>query len=175
MKAFLTLVFVTLSSLTVNAQSNDPLEKESLKGLSGLGVLVNVIEDSPNLERDGLTKDQIQTDVELRLRRARMPVLTVEEVKELPRRPILLVTLIANRSDALSKLLGENFYSFSIQIDCKQAARLNGMLNGRVLLVTTWSNGAVGMTSRRNIRSIRDSISDYVDKFLNDYLAANPK
>ena len=167
------------SSLFANgfsyAQSNDPLEKESLKGLSGVYVFLNLTEDSPSLEKDGLTETQIRTDVEIRLRKAGIRVLTIEEAKELPRRPVLSVALLASRSEALTKVLGENIYAFTIQIDFKQTATLYHSTDNKVFLVTTWSNSAVGMTTKRNVRTIREGIGDYVDKFINDYLTVNPK
>src|SRR6266568_935609 len=83
--------------------------------------------------------------------------------------------LLASQSEPLTKLLGEHVYSFSIQVDFKQTATLYRSTENKVFLVTTWSDSAVGMTSKRNIRTIREGIGDYVDKFINDYLAANPK
>ena len=44
------------------------LDDATLKGITTLKVLVESM--SPDVERDGLTKDQIQTDVEARLRHA---------------------------------------------------------------------------------------------------------
>jgi hypothetical protein len=102
-------------------------------------------------------------------------VLTLEEIKDLPRRPVLFVALLASKNEALSKVLGESLYSFSIHVVFKQTGRLYQSSDNKVFLVTTWSDSAVGMTSKRNIRTIRDGIGDYVDRFINDYLAANPK
>jgi len=102
-------------------------------------------------------------------------VLTIDEAKELPRRPVLSVTLLASKNEALTKVFGESIYAFTIQIDFKQTATLYHSTDNKVFLVTTWSNSAVGMTTKRNVRTIREAIGDYVDKFINDYLAANPR
>jgi hypothetical protein len=169
------VILLLFANFPVFPQSNDPLEKESLRGLSGVNVFLNVTEDSPSLEKDGLTNTQIRTDVEIRLRKAGVRVLTIEEVRQLPRRPVLSVTLLASKSEALTKLLGENVYAFTIQIDFKQTATLYHSTNNQIFLVTTWSDSAVGMTTKRNVRTIREGIGDYVDKFINDYLTVNPK
>ena len=76
------MVLVAVATGYSRAQSNDPLERETLKGLSGVNVFVNLTEDRPSLESDGLTKSQIQTDIEIRLRKAGIRVLTLEETKE---------------------------------------------------------------------------------------------
>jgi hypothetical protein len=171
----LTIGCILFIPLCGYGQSNDPIERESLKGLTGVWVFVNVTEESPSLERDGLTKSQIQTDVEIRLRKAGVKVLTLEELKQLRRRPALVIHVLASKNEALSKVLGENIYAFTIQVDVKHTARLLDSTNNEILLVTTWSDTAVGMTTKRNIRTIREGVGDYVDKFINDYLAANPR
>ena len=176
MKRILLVVMLLLfARVCVFAQSNDPLERETLKGLSGVYVFINLTEGSPSLEKDGLTESQIQTDLEIRLRKAGIRVLTVEEAKDLPRRPALSVALLASKNEALTKIIGENVYAFAIQVEFKQTGTLYHSTDNKVFLVTTWSDSAVGMTTKRNIRTIREGIGDHVDKFTNDYLAANPK
>ena len=152
------LALLLLHNANVIAQSNDPLERETLKDLSGVNVIVNITEESPSLEKDGLTQSQIQTDIEIRLRKAGIRVLTIEEAKESPRRPLLFIALLASKSDALSKVLGENLYSFSIQVEFKQTGTLYRSTDNKVFLITTWSDSAVVMTSKRNIRTIREGI-----------------
>lgn len=174
-KALLAVGCILLIPLCVYGQSNDPLERESLRGLSGIHVYINISEGSPNLDRDGLTKSQIQTDIEIRLRKAGIKVLSLEELKQLPRRPTLVIQILASKNDALSKALEENIYSFSIQVDCKQTATLFDSTNNKVYLVTTWSYSGVGMAPKRHLRTIREGVGDYVDRFINDFLAANPK
>src|SRR5688572_26765777 len=131
-RIFFVLTLLLFANVAVFAQSNDPIEKETLKGLSGVYVFLNLSEDSASLEKDGLTETQIRTDVEIRLRKAGIRVLTIEEAKELARRPALSVTLLASKSEALTKLLGENLYSFSIQVEFKQAATLYHSTDNKV-------------------------------------------
>jgi hypothetical protein len=81
-RMFFVVVLVLLAHISLFAQSNDPVEKESLKGLSGVYVFLNLSDQT-----------QIRTDVEIRLRKAGIRVLTIEEAKELARRPALEINL----------------------------------------------------------------------------------
>src|SRR4030042_2259715 len=53
---------------------------KALRGIKGLLVVVEKI--NPEIEKDGLTENQNQTDVELKLRMAGLNVLTSEERKK---------------------------------------------------------------------------------------------
>lgn len=65
-RIFFVVMLLLFAKISIFPQSNDPVEKESLKGLSGVHVYLNLTEDSPSLEKDGLTETQIRTDVEIR-------------------------------------------------------------------------------------------------------------
>jgi len=64
-------------------------EQKVLVGLKGVFVFVESTQ--PEQPRVGLTKDQIRTDVELRLRKAGVRVLTEEERLQMPGMPYLFV------------------------------------------------------------------------------------
>src|ERR1051325_9720100 len=51
--------------------------RELLRGLQGVYVEIESLD--PDAEKDGLTKDRLQTDVELRLRQADIQVLTKKQ------------------------------------------------------------------------------------------------
>ena len=40
---------------------------------------------------------------------------------------------------------------------------------------TTWDDGMLGIVNAEGLERIRQVVSDLTDRFLNDYLAANPK
>ena len=58
------------------------MDRKSLRGLKGIAVVVEALQ--PEAERDGLTKSQIKTDIELKLRQAGIHVLTTEESFKTP-------------------------------------------------------------------------------------------
>src|SRR2546425_12694340 len=64
--------------------------RATLRGLSGVGVIIENLPD-PEVERAGLTRQQLQTDVELQLRQAGITVLTWEETPKTPGAPSLYV------------------------------------------------------------------------------------
>jgi hypothetical protein len=61
-------------------------------------------------------------------------------------------------------------YSISVQL-----AEFVVLARGFNVLGMIWQESAVGAVETGNIRIIREYLGDYVDKFINDYLAANPK
>src|SRR2546430_1281063 len=64
------------------ALSAERLQRETLKGLSGVGVLVENLR--ADVEAEGLRKADILTDVELRLRKNGIKVLTGTEQSKAP-------------------------------------------------------------------------------------------
>src|SRR2546426_12349826 len=63
--------------------------RATLRGLQGVYVLIEDL--PPESERDGLTMQQLQTDVEEQLRYAGIPVLTKDQAFRLPGAPYLYV------------------------------------------------------------------------------------
>ena len=72
---------------------DDEYARATLRGLGGVQVLV--AEFRSDLEHAGLPRQQLQTDIEGRLRRAGIRVLAPEERPLLPRAPYLYVSVVA--------------------------------------------------------------------------------
>src|SRR6267142_2489852 len=66
---------------------------ESLTGLQGIAVMILPL--NPDAERDGLKSDQIQTDVEMKLRKAGINILTDREIMKSRNYPFLNVKVKA--------------------------------------------------------------------------------
>ena len=137
-------------------------ERESLRGLNGVYIFIDDL--SPNLERAGLSKNQIQTDVELKLRLAGIKVLTREEWKKEKGVPYISVVI-----DASPQRQKEPFPVF-IMVRLQQGVRL--YRNSLLMHTATWEVLSNGVLSKENIRA---GVKDLVDKFINDYLSVNPK
>lgn len=134
---------------------------KTLQGFNTLKVLVESL--NPEMERLGLTGEQIQTDVEIKLRKTGFNVKGKDEIF------FPFIYLYINL---------QSFHSDSGSV----AYHLETSLNQEVLLdrnktvdtlASTWSTGEIGAVGQGKVRQLRDGISDQVDKFINNWLKAN--
>jgi hypothetical protein len=139
-------------------------EQKVLVGLKGVHVLVE--EMNPKAERLGLNKPKIKTDVELRLRKAGIRVLTEKEQFEMPGGPALYVNINSYFPPNIA------IVAFSIDIELMEWVTL---ASGFKALGAIWRTRPVGIGRKDEMKEIRGFIGDAVDRFINDYLAANPK
>lgn len=136
-----------------------------MEGLPGVYVLVEGIDE--NVKDTGITTDSIQTKVELRLRSLGIKVLSRAEHFNISGRPYLYVNVNA--------MVSSGSCSYNISVELHEDVRLvrNGAL---VIGATTWGSGGVGIGSTSGAAEfISEKVLENVDKFANDYLAANPK
>src|SRR5207249_6328300 len=162
--AVLALLSATVVSRLVGQGDNESTRK-TLAGLTGLYVSVEHIPDE--MQRDGLDTTQIQTDVELKLRQAGITVLTRQEWLSTAAAPFLYVNVQAIKNS--------NLYAFSVDVQLRQRVTL--VHDPAVLiLATTWSaTGVIGTVGSKKLSSLRETVRDLTDQFINAYLAANPK
>jgi hypothetical protein len=135
-----------------------PAERASLNGITAIWV---VVEDmNPEAERDGLTKAQLQTDVELRLRKAGIRVASSQEEGKGS-----VLYLYVNTTKHSSGLYAYN-------TDHKFGQRVILARNQNLaLFAMTWSAlGKLGLVGAKWLRDVRDDVADCVDQFINDYL-----
>jgi hypothetical protein len=139
---------------------------ESQETLCGLkGVMVFVEEIDSDVEKNGLTKNLIQKEVESRLRHADIPVLTREEAHDTPGKPYLYLNLTTHNT-------GIDLYSYSIRIEFNQDVSLIREPSIRTS-ATTWIANVVGIAGARNLPAVTEDVRQLTDKFIHDYLAAN--
>jgi hypothetical protein len=114
-----------------------------------------------------LSERQIQTDIELRLRRNGIRLLSEEEWLKSPGSPYLYLNL--------DVLLNERtgVFSYSYRLELNQTVLLERDSQFR-MLSTTWQKTNMGYAGSTVAASaIREAIGDTVDRFCNDFLAAN--
>jgi len=141
--------------------------RESLKGLMEFSVVVEDVETETTSR--GAGSKQLQTDTELKLRKAGIKILPTEKEWLLsPRRATLHITLTVIPGDGAAIGL----YAWSVDVEVSQEVFLPG---NRSLLATTWNVGHTGYVGKDFLIQMRAKVSDLTDQFLNDYLAANRK
>jgi ABC-type maltose transport system permease subunit len=157
----LVMVF-SLAGMSSSAFASDlKPDRESLKNLKG--VYVNVQDVMRALEQEGLSKDQIRTDIELKLRAAGIKVLTHKEHHNEKGAPFLHVYL-----NTISTKQGAFIYSIFFGM----LEEVSLVRNNIIIDAITWSMSGMGYGY---IEGIRAQINKRVDEFINAYLSVNPK
>lgn len=155
---------------TARGQADSQRTCATLCGLKGVCVFVDVQGVTPEAEQVGFTRHRIQTDVELRLRRSRIRATSPDDAIQ----PIGVAALNVTVMILKRSLLDVDSYVYRIDVELHQAVRL--VRDPEIVApAQTWqATPTVGIVGKARIRSIRESVDDAVDEFINAYLAVNP-
>ena len=173
MRIYVFLVFVLLVAVSAPfscCQVPQKFQQDSLGGLIGVTVTVNPFE--PSLDGTSLTQDLVQTDAELRLRKAGISVVDSKQFgKQFGNVAILFIGVNLMKLDPIDKTI------YAINMSVVQPAKLLRISTNTPpkLYAMTWKDDVLGHVNNDKLSVIRQSIGDEVDKFANDFLAANPK
>lgn len=137
-------------------------QPEVLKGLEAVRLEVERIK--PEIERDGLFRDTLQSDMELKLRMAGIRVLSEEEAQKKPETPILYLNV-----DALKCSLGYVYNIGLYLIEQGTLARKPMKASGIFLRIPE----QLGIASR--LSEIREAVDDSLDEFIKTWNASNSK
>ncbi len=172
MKEWLKVMIVMLSALNLTLSSplfaiNGVSNRATFRGLKGVGVLVEKL--PPEVEQEGFKRDQIQMEVESKLRTAGIKILTKEEAFNTPGEPFLYININVNIAKTESDI-----YPYSIDLLLIQKVSLvrDPKLTSYAI---TWSTGGVGSIAKPILSQLAESIEKMVDIFIKAYLAENPK
>jgi hypothetical protein len=136
----------------------------SLQGLTG--VLIRVELNEP-LISDGLSKNQIKSDVDAQLRNAGIQVFTEKQWRSAEGHPQLYVEVNGSKVEDNWK-----FYTFAVNIHLMQDVYI--VRNNQTFLhqASTWFKGATGFGY---IIDIRSHVKAMVEDFSSVFLSANQK
>jgi hypothetical protein len=142
-------------------------KRDTLRGLKDISVLVEYLPD--DIEREGLTREHLQRDIEARLRQAGLHVLTISEVANSPGAPYLYVALYPIASPSA------NINAYAVALTVKQLVQLSRN-PATELFATTWE-GPIHFSSLADSRvlDLRSRIFDAVGRFIVDYRDVNSK
>lgn len=144
-----------------------PVKVQSLVGIKGIYVLVEALHEPA--KSVGLTDEQLQMDIELKLRLAGIKVNSHMEWLASKDKTFIYVNINAN-SNSINPSI-----SYCISVKLNQTVTLvrspYAMVQGVV-----WDRGSVGKQPKSRFKAAaRRSVNDFMDEFINDYLTANPK
>jgi hypothetical protein len=145
---------------TAGAQDG-PRSRQSLRGLASLEVGVGVSADREDEKRT--LQAQIQTDVELRLRQNSIPVDAGSDAR-------LYVRVSAMPICFRDSVPAGHAYTVTVEVDQPVI-----LASGVTTRADTWTTGPLLGISGSLSRTVRDTVRDQVDRFINAYLAANQK
>jgi hypothetical protein len=141
----------------------------SLRGLKGVGVVVEEL--TPDAKRGGLLEEQLRMSVEWRLRKAGIIVLSGSDLHRVPGVPHLSISVAALQGKGRLAPL----FVYSAKVELKQSVTLvrDHSLN---VSTATWVLSGVSMIGSSRFRAgVHERVASYVDRFIRDYLAVNPK
>jgi hypothetical protein len=134
---------------------------KQLEGIDTLRIIVEFLpSDFSNL---GLSESLIRTDLELKLRLAKIPI-----------------TYGLNSTHIYLQVSGHKLENpniiasiYDITFRVKEEATLSR--NKKFAFAEIWENGYIGISPNNELSTnVRNRIKDIMDMFLNDYLKANP-
>jgi hypothetical protein len=91
--------------------------------------------------------------------------------------PVLDLNLGEAYLDIFLQLIpaSDGLWPYTIKVEVFQEVALVREPSIVVPLAVTWSVGSYGRARKQEVRNLRDNVKDLVDKFINAYLAVNPK
>ncbi len=151
-----------------DAESVPSVQESRLNSLKGLAAVYLVIEPLQAGAREaGLTTGQLRTDVELRLRRAKISVYTEEEGRKQPGNPYLYLNVNYIKSE-------KGFCAFTVRLALIQNVFVQ-RVPSQLVRATTWSVSLTGHATGTGVATIREGARDFADRFCNDYLKVNQR
>jgi hypothetical protein len=146
---------------------DDGLTRSSLRGLKQISTFVQPIESE--LTELGLTENQIQTALDLKVRMAGIRILPEAEVENIPGCPVLTVFTSAYKPQR------EDYAIYAISLGLTQTILLTRE-QAIESVGLTWGCGPIlGILGEGQTEHLRNKIKDLADNFVFAYLSVNPK
>jgi hypothetical protein len=141
-----------------------PYERESLRGLPGVVVVIEAI--TPEAQAEGLSEEAIQAAVELILESSGIRILIESDALKVFSHPWLYV--VPN----IGKAGPYYYYNVSLRL-IQEVSSVHGRQNK--LAATTWEGNTAGIVANNDLRAaILEVIERWTKAFANDFLAVNP-
>jgi hypothetical protein len=152
-----------LAGLNADAELQQADTKESLRGLDGIYVVVQMVDAQP----DGITTNSLMQLVTTALADAGIPTNPVP--KKFNGDANLSITVDAVKDAQL------DMYLFTVEVAVTQDVQLTRQPHSKWSSAQTWRRTLQGFTSPDRTDIIEQALKKCVDAFVADYRAVNPK
>ena len=162
------IVLTFLASVFTFAQEEDKEKilqefRRRLEDSNGVSVYVDIIAKDKAEEKS--FTEQFQKEIEEKLMESKIKLLTKEQLEYAPGRPRLALYLVMFKDPSQ-----RDVYLYSFRIVHFESAILER--NDRYTEGVCWDSGLY--VGRERMASIKRNIRDHVNRYINDYLIANP-
>ena len=165
------MVFWLLLGLALPVGAEDSEEaRRTLIGLQGVQVIVeelqpNILKQDKYLQKAGLTKIQLQKDIETRLKAAGIKVLSLDQWSKTPGRPTLYVNVNTHESE-------KYWFAYDIKLELRQVVSLDARPEIKTL-ANTWGINMTGVVNIGTFNVIRDNVGVLLDRFIQAWKKVN--
>jgi hypothetical protein len=149
----------------------ETFKRLSLRGLQELDVDMEAL--TPEAEEDGLTRNQLLSDVEKQLGGAEIKVSEREDADATLKRPYLYINVSLTKERGMFLLPSSYFIYLAVSL--YQNVLLEHNPREKIVAIT-WQDGSIGGCRAKVLEShVREKLRDLVEKFLTDYKVENPE
>ena len=159
-----TFVLVLGATSNASGQMFVATGRDTLRGLTGVEVLVEAPEQ--DVERDGLGRVAIQADVERWLRARGITVYASQNANPSDAKAYLYVHVNS------LKLARQDLYVIAVQVQLRQTLR-SLVTSSNIVDAMTWDAHDVVAVPIGKVEGVRESIHEYVDQFIRDWIAVH--
>ena len=165
---FAAISAMCLAGVWAAQTSMELTEKQlSLTEMKALYVFVQGLTEEA--KKAGLRSEQIQSDVEDKLKQEGIRVVSEEEGLRLAGSPVLYVNISAHKRKQTAAFV----YHADVGVLQKVALVRDPKIH---IMSITWTKGRLGhCPAKALVTSVRETVGYLMDKFTDDYTAANPK
>lgn len=161
------LLLLPMIFVTPGFAEDSENSRATLAGIQGVGVIVEELQ--PNVQKyaakSGLTKMQLQKDIEQKLRGGGIRVVAGGDWINTPGKPMLYVNVNTHETE-------KYWYAYNIKVELRQMASLE--VNPKVrTLASTWSMTMTGVANIGNLNIIRGDLGVLMGRFVQAYHAVN--
>ncbi len=167
MRYVFVMILILNGLVAESAEATANVERESLRGLSGVFVVVEEL--GPDGKRSGLSVEAIRTVVERILRASGIQVLTDEEGRTGLSAAILEINATPVKSEKVS-VYGVTITGAVIQ----QVFLRNG--SEMTIPAITWGKSRTAVVNSKSVKAqVIGNVESIIKEFANDFLSVNPQ